>query len=462
METAIALTKRIGMEVRRVGTHPLKVAVIGGGSSYTPELVEGLIQRYDELPVEELVLVDIEAGKRKLEIVGALAQRMVERAGRPINVRLSLDRRSAIEGADFVLTQLRVGLLDARAKDESIPLKYGCIGQETTGAGGFAKALRTIPVILDICWDMERLAPDAFLINFTNPAGIVTEAALKYSNVRAIGLCNLPIGTRKQIARLFEVDVKEVDLEWIGINHLNWTTRIAVQGRDVTNELLRRAAGASGLTMKNIPDLGWDADLLRSIGALPCSYHRYYYMKDDMLKKQLQDLRDKGTRAEVVKKVEAELFELYQDPELAVKPPQLEQRGGAYYSEAAVDLISAIHNNKKSIQTVNVRNSGAIRCLPDQASVEVNCIIDASGAHPIQPSASITPQIRGLLQVVKAYEELTVEAAVHGDRDAALQALTIHPLVGSVELARNLVDELLEAHADYLPQFGFSASGDRS
>jgi 6-phospho-beta-glucosidase len=439
--------------------NPLKIAVIGGGSSYTPELVEGVIQRFEELPVEELVLVDIEEGRHKLEIVGALARRMVEKAGKPIRVKLTMDRRSAIQGADFVLTQLRVGLLDARAKDEAIPLKHGFIGQETTGAGGFAKALRTIPVILDICRDIEELAPDAFLINFTNPAGMVTEAALKYSNVRTIGLCNLPIGTRKQIARLFGVDAEAVDLEWTGINHLNWVTRIAVEGRDVTDELLRRAAGSAGLTMKNIPDLGWDAELLRSIGALPCSYHRYYYMKEEMLKKQLQELQESGTRAEVVKKVEAGLFELYKDPELAVKPPQLEQRGGAYYSEAAVNLISSIRNNRKDIQTVNVRNGGAIRCLPDDASIEVNCVIDAAGAHPVPPSTPVTPQIRGLLQVVKAYEELTVEAAVHGDRDAALQALTIHPLVGSAEAARKLLDELLEAHAAYLPRFRVREEG---
>ena len=436
-----------------MASSPLKIAVIGGGSSYTPELVEGFIRRCEELPVEELVLVDIEEGRHKLEIVGALAQRMVEKAGKPIRVKLTLDRRSAIRGADFVLTQLRVGLLDARAKDEAIPLRHGYIGQETTGAGGFAKALRTIPVILDICRDIEQLSPDAFLINFTNPAGIVTEAALKYSNVRTIGLCNLPIGTEKQIARLFAVDPDEVDLEWTGINHLNWVTRITVRGRDVTDELLRRAAGASGLTMKNIPDLGWDADFLRSVGALPCSYHRYYYMKEEMLKKQLEDFRKNGTRAEVVKRVEAELFELYKDPNLAVKPPQLEQRGGAYYSEAAVNLISSIRNNRKDIQTVNVRNGGAIPCLPDDASIEVNCVIDASGARPVPPSTPVSPQIRGLLQVVKAYEELTVEAAVHGDRDAALQALTIHPLVGSAEAARVLLDELLEAHAAYLPQF---------
>lgn len=437
----------------------LKVAVIGGGSSYTPELVEGFIKRYEELPVRDLYLVDIEAGRTKLEIVGALAKRMVEKAGVPINIHLTFDRREAIAGADFVTTQLRVGLLDARAKDESIPLRHGFIGQETTGAGGFAKALRTVPVILDICRDIEELAPDAFLLNFTNPAGLVTEAVLNYSNVRSIGLCNLPIGTQKQIARLMNVDTAAVDLEWTGINHLNWATRIAVNGKDVTSELLHKAAGSSGLTAKNVPDLGWDAEFLRSVGALPCYYHRYYYMKDEMLASQQRELQEQGTRAAIVKRVEAELFELYRDPNLAIKPPQLEQRGGAYYSEAAVNLISSIYNNKKDIQTVNVRNGGVIDCLPHDASVEVNCVIDANGAHPVQLTTPVSTQIRGLLQVVKAYETLAVEAAVHGDRDAALQALTIHPLVGSAGPARKLLDELLEAHAADLPQFAGTGKG---
>jgi len=431
----------------------LKVAVIGGGSSYTPELVEGFIQRYDEFPVQDLYLVDIEAGAKKLEIVGALAKRMVQKAGVPIRIHLTFDRREAIKDADFVTTQLRVGLLDARAKDEMIPLKYNRIGQETTGAGGLAKALRTIPVILDICKDIEELAPRAFLLNFTNPAGIVTEAVLKYSNVRSIGLCNLPIGTKMQIARLMKTDISKVQLEMAGINHLTWTTKIIVDGKDLTQEMLHKASGASGLTMKNIPDLGWEAEFLRSLGALPCSYHRYYYMKDEMLKDQLEDLQKEGTRAEVVKKVEQELFELYKDPELSIKPPQLEQRGGAYYSLAAVDLITSIYNNKKDIQTVNVRNNGIISCLPDDASIEVNCVIDSEGAHPIQLTAPIQPQMRGLLQLVKAYEELTVEAAVHGDYDKALQALTLHPLVGTAKLAKQILDDILREHKDYLPQF---------
>ncbi|XEC92943.1 6-phospho-beta-glucosidase [Paenibacillus tarimensis] len=431
----------------------LKIAVIGGGSSYTPELVDGLIRHYDELPVKQLYLADIEAGREKLQIVGNLAKRMVERAGMPIDIHLTLDRREAIKDADFVSTQIRVGLLDARVRDERLPAGLGLIGQETTGAGGFAKALRTVPVILDICRDMRELSPNAFLLNFTNPAGIVTEAVLKYGGIKTIGLCNLPIGTRMQVAKAFDVDVDRVYIEMAGINHLNWTTRIEVDGQDVTNNFLTKAAAASGLTMKNIPDLGWDEEFLVSLGALPCAYHRYYYLKDEMLAQQQEDLKTKGSRADIVKKVEAELFELYKDPELSVKPPQLELRGGAYYSETAVQLMTSIHTNKKDIQIVNVRNNGIIPCLPDEVCVEVNAVVDAAGAHPLQLSKPLRPQMRGLLQVVKAYEELTVEAAVHGDYHAALQALSIHPLVGTAAAAKAVLDDLLAAHREYLPQF---------
>jgi 6-phospho-beta-glucosidase len=354
-----------------------------------------------------------------------------------------------------VTTQLRVGMMEARARDEQIPLQYNCIGQETTGAGGFAKALRTIPVILGICKDIEELAPRAFLLNFTNPAGIVTEAVLKHSNVRTMGLCNLPIGTKMQIAKLLDVDVSRVYIEMLGINHLNWTTKILVDGMDITSEILCKAAGSSGMTMKNIPDFGWDTDFLTSLGALPCSYHRYYYMKDDMLAEQKESFKSKGTRALVVKQLEGELFELYKDPNLSIKPPQLMKRGGAYYSEAAINLITSIYNNRKDIQTVNVRNNGLISCLPDDVSIEVNCIIDSEGAHPVQISTPVSPQIRGLLQVVKAYEELTVRAAVEGNMSAALQALTIHPLVGSAKLAKQLLEDILEQNREYLPQFKY-------
>lgn len=378
----------------------------------------------------------------------------IERSGKPIQLHLTLNRSEAIRGADFVTTQIRVGMLDARSRDEKIPLMHGVIGQETTGAGGFAKALRTIPVILDICREIEELAPNAFLINFTNPAGIVTEAVNKHTKVKSIGLCNLPISTKMQIAELYNVPQSELFIEMAGINHLNWTTRVVIGGKDETADFLDRVAGATGFSMKNIPDLEWDAAFIQSLGALPCGYHRYYYMKDEMLQEILGHYKDTGkTRADDVKEVEAELFELYKRPELVSKPEQLEKRGGAYYSEAAVQLMKAIYRDSGDIQVVNVRNNGIISCLPDDVAIEVNCVIKSDGPHPIALSKQLPPQIRGLLQVVKAYEELTVEAAVHGDYRAALQALTIHPLVGDEQLAKALLEEILEENADYLPQF---------
>ncbi|MBP1971550.1 6-phospho-beta-glucosidase [Virgibacillus natechei] len=431
----------------------LKIAVIGGGSSYTPELIEGFIHRYHELSIRDLFLVDVEEGREKLDIVGALAKRMVEEAGLPIRIHLTMNRKEAIRNADFITTQIRVGLLEARARDERIPLTYKCVGQETTGAGGFAKALRTIPVILDICKEIEELAPKAFLINFTNPAGLVTEAVIKYSNVKSIGLCNLPIGTNMQIAKMTNTDVSNVDIEWVGINHLNWTTKIQVKGKDILEEILNKSPGTEGLNVKNIPDFGWDRDFLRSLGSLPCGYLRYYYMSDKMLNEELDSLETKGTRAEVVMGIEKELFELYKDPVLNHKPKQLEKRGGAYYSLAAVNLITSIYNNKKDIQTVNIENKGILTCLNNDVSVEVNCVIDAEGAHPVQIDKQPEPHIRGLLQVVKAYEELTVEAAFNGDYDIALQALTVHPLVTSVDVAKPILDDILKENRDFLPQF---------
>ncbi|PSR23983.1 MAG: 6-phospho-beta-glucosidase [Sulfobacillus acidophilus] len=431
----------------------LKVAVIGGGSSYTPELVEGIIQRQREFPVKDLYLVDIEDGQEKLNIVGALARRMVERAQSPIRVHLTLDRREAIRDADFVVTQIRVGRLSARARDERIPLHYDCLGQETTGAGGFAKGLRTIPVILDICQDIEELAPEAWMVNFTNPTGMVTEAVLKYGRVKNVGLCNLAIGTRMEVAELAGVDRSQVDFEWIGINHLNWATKIRAGRDNLMDLILDASAAGAGVSVKNIPDFGWDPAFLRTLGALPCSYLHYYYMTDLMLDEERKSAQAEGTRAEVVQRIEAELFELYKDPHLAVKPKQLEQRGGAFYSLAAVELMASIYNDRQDIQTVNVRNGNILPFLPQDASIEVNAVVGHQGARPIQIETPVSPQIRGLLQVVKAYEELTIEAAVHGDYGAALQALMIHPLVTAGETAKRMLNDILEENRAFLPRF---------
>lgn len=433
-------------------TKKYKIAVIGGGSSYTPELIDGFIKKAPELPVGDVYLEDIEQGKEKLEIVGALAERMVKKAGLDINIHLTLNQEEAISGADFVVSQFRVGGLDARIRDEKIPLKYGVIGQETTGPGGFAKALRTIPVIMNICKDIQRLAPSAWLINFTNPSGIITETVLNHTKVKAVGLCNVPVNMINYVAQVFEVEMERVYIEFAGLNHLVWGQKIYLDGEDVTEKLLDILITGKNFTMKNIPDLIWDKDLIKSLGMLPCPYHRYYYMSDKMLEEEIKEASSEGTRGEVVKNIEKELFKLYKNPSLDIKPPELEKRGGALYSYAACNLIDSIANNKKDIQTVNVRNNGTILDLPEDVAIETNCIIGKNGASPLT-IGHVPAKIRGLMQAVKAYEQLTVEAGIKGDYYTALQALTIHPLVPSADAAKKILDDILRQNKEFLPQF---------
>lgn len=432
----------------------IKIVTIGGGSSYTPELVEGFIKRYGELPVRELWLVDIEAGREKLEIVGALAKRMVKKAGVPMKVYTTLNRREALMGADFVTTQLRVGLLDARIKDERIPLSHGVIGQETNGAGGMFKALRTIPVILDIDKDMAELCPNAWLINFTNPAGMVTEALLRYGkNKKVIGLCNVPIGMEKAIAKLLEVDHSRVRIDFAGLNHMVFGLNIYLDGNNVTDTVLEGISqGKMGGIVKNIQDFQWIPEFIEGLKLMPCPYHRYYFQTKEMIEKELEEFAKGETRAEVVKKTESELFELYKDLTLEIKPHQLEKRGGAYYSDAACRLINSIYNDKGDIQPVNTRNNGAIDGIPMESAVEISCVITKEGPKPIV-IGELPIAVNGLVQQIKSFERMTIEAAITGDYNTALVAMTINPLVPSDKMAKILLDELLEAHKDYLPQF---------
>lgn len=431
----------------------LKIAVIGGGSSYTPELVDGLIQRIEELPVTELALVDVEPGREKVEIIAALTQRMLARHGLEqvkVSVHFGLD--DAIRDASFVLTQFRVGQLPARAADERLGLKYDLIGQETTGVGGFAKALRTIPVMLDIARRVEKLAPDAWIINFTNPAGIVTEAVSRYTNAKIIGLCNVPISMHHMIANMLKAPYSEVQLQFAGLNHMVWVHQVTQNGLDVTDKVIDMLCDGAALTMNNIKEEPWQPDFLRAVGAIPCPYHRYFYQTKEMLAEEIAAAAERGTRAEQVMKVEKELFELYADPHLDSKPEQLSFRGGSYYSEVALELIRAIHNNLGTQLVVNTANRGAIRGLPDDAVIETNCIVDAQGAHPLT-FGTLPDAMHALTQQVKAYERLTIEAAVHGDRRSGLLALVTNPLVGNANVAQPLLDEVLAVNAPYLPQF---------
>lgn len=432
----------------------LKIVTIGGGSSYTPELIEGFIKYHNELPVKEIWLVDIEEGKEKLEIVGELARRMVKKAGVSIDILLTLDRKKALEGADFVTTQLRVGQLAARALDEKIPLKYGVIGQETNGPGGVFKAFRTIPVILEIAKEMEELCPNAWLINFTNPAGMVTEAVLRHSRITKVaGLCNVPIGMERGVADLLAVDPARVRIDFAGLNHMVYGLDVYIDGKSVKEQVIKLITDPEkAITMQNIHAMGWEPSFLRGLNLFPCPYHNYYYKTGDVLAQELKEAEKGKTRAEVVQKLEEGLFELYKDPELAIKPPQLEKRGGAYYSDAAVRLICSIYTDKCDIQAVNTANHGAITGIPYESAVEVSCIITKDGPKPIAVG-ELPVAVQGLVTQIKSFERVAIEAAISGDYDKALLAMTINPLVPSDRIAKLILDEMLEAHKEYLPQF---------
>jgi 6-phospho-beta-glucosidase len=432
----------------------LKIATIGGGSSYTPELIEGFIKRYDELPVSEIWLADVPEGKRKLEIVGSLAKRMVEKAKVPISIHLTLNRREALENADFVTTQFRVGLLEARAIDERIPLKYGVLGQETNGPGGLFKGLRTIPVILSICREMEILCPDAWLINFTNPAGMVTEAVLRYSNIRkVVGLCNVPIGMEMGAAKLLNVEHSRIRIDFAGLNHMVYGLDVYLDGVSVKQKVIDLITHPEqSVTMQNIVALGWEPEFLKALNVFPCPYHQYYYKTREMVEKEMNNAETAGTRAEVVKKLEDELFELYQNEELAIKPPQLEKRGGAYYSDAAVRLIHSIYTDKRDIQPVNTMNNGAIASLPHDSAIEISSVITKDGPKPLA-IGDLPVAVRGLVQQIKSFERVAAEAAVTGNYSTALLAMTINPLVASDATGKKILDEMLEAHKKHLPQF---------
>lgn len=434
----------------------IKIVTIGGGSSYTPELVEGFIKRYDSLPINELWLVDIEAGREKLEIVGALAKRMVKKAGIPMNIILSYDRREALKNATFVTTQMRVGRLPARILDERIPLSHGIIGQETNGAGGMFKAFRTIPVILDIVKDMEELCPEAWLINFTNPTGIITEAILQYTNFKkAIGLCNVPVNMIEGFSKMLNADENDVTMEIQGTNHFIFATDVFVKGQSRFEELLEKYANLTEedtIQMKNFVSLPYSPSFIKGLNAIPCPYHNYYFFTKEQLEEELEQFKTGTVRGEVVYKTEEELFEIYKQEELKEKPEQLSQRGGAKYSDAACNLIQSIYNNTGDIQYVNVKNNGAISDLPQNSAVEIACRITSDGPKPLS-TGNLKLPISGYVHMIKSFERMVAEAAVTGDKNLAIAALNLNPLCPSDKIANVVIDELIEAHKDYLPQF---------
>ena len=430
----------------------VKLVVIGAGSSYTPELIEGVINNHQQLPISHIAFVDVPMGEEKMNIIFELTQRMLTKAGIPIEVSQTFDRKTALQDADFVVTQLRVGGIDARIIDEKLPQSYGFIGQETNGAGGMFKALRTIPVIIEIANEMKEICPDAWLINFTNPASMVTEAVLKYSNNhRVIGLCNGPINMTHQVAELLNVKVEDLYIEFKGSNHMNFITKILHNGVDRTRETIDiiNAADVDKLGFKNVSNEQFNKELLAATNLIPSSYLKYYLKTHEMLAEQEAAELSRG---EIVKNIESALFKKYSDISLQEKPKELEARGGALYSTAALNVIRAIYLDDKSIQTVNVRNGGAITNLPADAVVEVNCVLTRNGPIPIC-TGEIPSPAKGIVSMMKDYEAQIVKAAATGDYQALISGFIFNPLCSSDNTGVELVKEMLLANKKYLPLF---------
>ncbi|MGR3937967.1 6-phospho-beta-glucosidase [Streptomyces sp. BRA346] len=417
----------------------MKLAVVGGGSTYTPELIDGFARLRDVLPMEELVLID--PATDRLELVGGLARRIFAKQGHPGKISWTDDLDAGVDGADAVLLQLRVGGQAAREQDETWPLECGCVGQETTGAGGLAKALRTVPVVLDIAERVRRRNPDAWIVDFTNPVGIVTRALLTAGH-RAVGLCNVAIGFQRKFAKLLGVAPGEVTLEHVGLNHLTWERAVRVggpDGEDVLPKLLAEHGDAIA------DDLRMPRDLVDRLGVVPSYYLRYYYQHDAVVR----ELRTKPSRAAEVAAIERELLEMYGDPALDEKPELLSRRGGAFYSEAAVDLTSSLLRDSGEVRIVNAFNDGTLPFLPDDAVIEVPAAVDATGAKPL-PVRPLEPLYAGLVAHVTAYERLALEAALKGGRERVFQALLSHPLIGQIDCAEKLTDDLIAHNREHL------------
>jgi 6-phospho-beta-glucosidase len=422
----------------------MKAAIIGAGSTYTPELIEGFIDRAESLRFDSIVLMDIDnAG---LELVGGLAKRQLIKGGFTGEVVLTDDISKALDGASLVFAQVRPGRMAGRILDEKIPLKYGLLGQETTGAGGFMQALRTVPVIMKLTEDMKRLSADgAWLINFSNPSGIIAEAVLNLTDTNMVGLCNCAINMVKGVADV--LGTYDFDYEYVGLNHLSWITSVIKHGE--TENLVSSLAGSADTSMMNIQGVNPDPALIRAVPFVPSSYLNYYYSRSEQVQKCLDAEK---TRGEICLEIEGKLREQYADPDLKEKPAELAQRGGALYATAAVSAAESIICNKNELHVVAAKNNGAVPFMDDDDVVEVLCTLGKDGIVP-RPVKVYNDYIVGLMRCVKSYEKLTVRAALGGDRDIALAALMAHPLVGDVAKAIPLLDEMLEANKEYLPSF---------
>ncbi len=428
----------------------MKITVIGGGSTYTPELINGFLARTAQLPASELWLMDID--KERLDVVGGFAQRMVQAKGAPFKIVLSTNQREAIAGASYVCTQFRVGQMQARREDEYLGLRHGLVAQETTGIGGMAKALRTIPVMLDIAKDIRETAAGALLVNFTNPSGLVTEAINRYApDVQSVGVCNAPYNAKMSFLELLQnnspepIDPARVELKTLGLNHLTWHYGFTLDGEDVWSQVLEDYLQDSA--QQEHPD--WETALIASTRMIPNYYLQYFYHTE---KKLAEQKKYPPSRAEEVMQVEAELLKQYADPSLTEPPADLMKRGGAYYSTVATQLLASHFNDLGETHVVNVRNNGAIKEWDPSWVLELPATVCRSGITPI-PAEPLPPFAFGLLAAVKSYEILTAQAAALGDRSAAYQALIAHPLGPKLENAQKVLDDMLETNRKYLPQF---------
>lgn len=417
---------------------PIRLTIIGAGSSYTPELLEMLGIMRDTIPLEQITLMDIDA--ERLRIMHGFTSRFLKNIGYTVPVTQTTDRVEAITGADFIVTQIRMGGNAARIHDEKIPLKYGLLGQETTGAGGFAKALRTIPAMLEIARDVGKHNPSAWIVNYTNPTGIVAEAVAKHTKAKFAALCGGGRHPGNMLYKAFGIDHSRVRYDFFGLNHFNFSYNITIDNRPVTDAEFERAAELVGSV---------DKDIILKQRMIPSFYCQYFYHKGKMVQ---HELNAPQTRGEKVTAIEHDLFRIYDDPTVCTKPELLAKRGGGDYAETALGVIAAIANNRDTWAVVNVPNNGAIPFLPTDASIETACLVNASGIRPLT-FGSLPNSVWGLVAAVKNYETLTVEAAVEGSRDKALLALLAHPLIMDYDLAKPMLEELLEVNRRYLPQF---------
>jgi 6-phospho-beta-glucosidase len=426
-----------------------KLVIIGAGSVYTPEIFNEIIKRWHRLPIREIALVDIEEGKKEAKIIEAFGRRMFGAQNIECKLSLTLDRKEALKGADFVINQLRAGRMAAREADEKLGIDLGIIGQETTGAGGFVNALRTIPIAVQIARDIEQVCPDAWLVNFANPSGIVTEAILKNSSAKCVGLCNVPVNMQSDIAKILGVQSDLVHCRFVGLNHLSFVTAAEYNGEDVLPEVLDKIGGNETI-MKNIPKVPGVGELTKKLGIIPSPYLQYYYFENEMLKKQIDEWeKNKVTRSVLVSQVNNTLFEKYSDESLTAPPPELSNRGGSLYSFAALNIMEALTGEDGVELVVNTSNNGAVYGLEDDDVVETNCIVSKSGIKPL-PFGKLPDSISGIVKMIKQYERLTVEAAIEHSREKALWALLNHPLIHGFNNAKSILMKAAQLHKDYI------------